>query len=241
MAAEDANLTVDEEALLRAASLPGLPEPDPSASDRELRPRRRRIDYERRTAPRAALSSTAAEREAAGSLKKEVLAPFGLGVLVVVASLALLTAMAHRAGGSTFTYVGIGAIALTGVLLWWTGGILRGATQPALEQLKKGLREVEEGNYDVRLHRVGAREFGELAEGFNRMATIVSHQRERLKQLAATDPLTGLYNHRHFHERLRLEMQHAQDTNGSVAVVALDLDRFKRVNDEHGHARGDEA
>ena len=125
-------------------------------------------------------------------------------------------------------------------LLYWTAVILKGATKPAIDNLKHGLHQVEVGNYDVRLERVGAREFSDLAEGFNRMATIVSHQRDRLKQLAETDPLTELSNHRHFHERLRAELQHAKDTNGSLAVVLLDLDRFKQVNEESGHARGDE-
>jgi diguanylate cyclase (GGDEF)-like protein len=149
--------------------------------------------------------------------------------------------VADRAAWSVITVEVVSTLSLTGGLLYWTGLILKGATHPPIAQLKKGLQEVEDGNYDVRLQRVGAAEFSELAEGFNRMATIVSHQRDRLKLLADTDGLTDLANHRHFHERLRAELQRAQESNGSLAVIAVDLDRFKRVNDEHGHARGDDA
>jgi diguanylate cyclase (GGDEF)-like protein len=238
----DLDLTPGELELLRAAGKPDLPSRDVTVDDRprasrDLAPRRRRSDITRRPA----LSSTAAEKQAAGSLKKEVLAPFGLGVLVVIAALGVISLMADRSGGSVFTTMLVAALGLTGGLLWWTGQILRGATQPAIDQLARGMEEVEDGNYDVRLRRVGASEFSELAEGFNRMATIVSHQRDRLKLLADTDALTDLANHRAFHERLRADLQAAQESNTSLAVLTIDLDRFKRVNDEHGHARGDEA
>ena len=65
-------------------------------------------------------------------------------------------------------------------------------------------------------------------------------RQDEMRQLAETDPLTELSNHRHFYDQLRTELQHAKDTSGSLAVVLLDLDRFKQVNEESGHARGDE-
>jgi diguanylate cyclase (GGDEF)-like protein len=64
--------------------------------------------------------------------------------------------------------------------------------------------------------------------------------RARLEHQAQTDSLTGLYNHRHFHERLRDELQRASRRHGSVAVLMVDIDNFKRVNDVHGHGIGDE-
>jgi diguanylate cyclase (GGDEF)-like protein len=230
-------LTPGEMDLLRAAGRSDEAAPDVTAGDRTLPPpRRRRSDYPRRPA----LSSTAAEKQAAGSLKKEVLAPFGLGVLVVIASMAMIGLVAARSGHSIVTLMVVVAMGLTGALLVWTGQILKNATQPAIDQLNRGLQEIEDGNYDHRLRRVGAAEFSELAEGFNRMATIVSHQRERLKMLADTDSLTDLSNHRHFHNRLREEFSRAKESNGSLSVITIDLDRFKRVNDEFGDTRGDE-
>jgi diguanylate cyclase (GGDEF)-like protein len=229
-------LTPGEIELLRAAAAPETPAPGVTVGDRQLEPRRRRSDYQRR----GALTSTAAEKQAAGSLKKEVLAPFGLGVLVVIAGLAVIGLVASRTGNSIVTLMFVSALGLTAGLLYWTGQILRGATKPAIDQLQRGLQEIEDGNYDHRLRRVGASEFSQLAEGFNRMATIVSHQRDRLKLLADTDSLTDLANHRHFHDRLRADFARAKETHGSVSVITLDLDRFKKVNDEYGHSRGDE-
>src|SRR5436305_6032351 len=64
--------------------------------------------------------------------------------------------------------------------------------------------------------------------------------RARLEYQAQTDSLTGLYNHRYFHERLRAELTRANRSRDSVSVLMLDIDDFKRVNDVHGHGSGDQ-
>jgi diguanylate cyclase (GGDEF)-like protein len=64
--------------------------------------------------------------------------------------------------------------------------------------------------------------------------------RARLEHQAQTDSLTGLFNHRSFHERLLTALQDASRTHKPVAVLMLDIDDFKRVNDVHGHGVGDE-
>jgi diguanylate cyclase (GGDEF)-like protein len=58
-------------------------------------------------------------------------------------------------------------------------------------------------------------------------------------RLALTDPLTGLGNHRHFHERLQRELAQADEHSGMVSLCFLDIDDFKRVNDQFGHPAGD--
>ena len=59
------------------------------------------------------------------------------------------------------------------------------------------------------------------------------------EERAAVDPLTGLANHRTFHERLRTELERARRHGRGLALVLMDLDHFKQVNDTHGHQVGD--
>jgi two-component system cell cycle response regulator len=62
----------------------------------------------------------------------------------------------------------------------------------------------------------------------------------RLAEGALQDPLTGLYNRRHLDDRLGAELAGAQRHGRPVAVLMVDIDRFKEVNDDHGHLAGDE-
>jgi len=62
---------------------------------------------------------------------------------------------------------------------------------------------------------------------------------ESLEHRAATDPLTGIANHRAFHDRLRTELERARRYGRDLSVVLLDLDHFKAINDTHGHQTGD--
>ncbi|MCI0691910.1 diguanylate cyclase [candidate division KSB1 bacterium] len=63
--------------------------------------------------------------------------------------------------------------------------------------------------------------------------------RERLRQLAITDGLTGLYNHRYFKEHLEQELYRASRHQSRVSVVMVDIDHFKKFNDTYGHPAGD--
>ena len=63
---------------------------------------------------------------------------------------------------------------------------------------------------------------------------------ERLAQIAITDPLTGLRNHRAFHEDLARELQRVGRTGVPLSLVLLDLDGLKAINDNLGHQAGDE-
>jgi two-component system cell cycle response regulator len=56
---------------------------------------------------------------------------------------------------------------------------------------------------------------------------------------ATVDPLTGLYNRRHFEQRLQAEITHARRHRRPLGVVLFDLDHFKSVNDTFGHEEGD--
>lgn len=65
-------------------------------------------------------------------------------------------------------------------------------------------------------------------------------QSERLEFLARHDPLTGLVNRREFEERLQLALARCRRYDRHLALLFIDLDGFKRVNDRHGHGVGDD-
>jgi diguanylate cyclase (GGDEF)-like protein len=83
----------------------------------------------------------------------------------------------------------------------------------------------------------------ELAQRFGDAAALAldnAQVRAGLELEAQTDSLTGLYNHRYFHDRLRAELNRISRSHDSIAVLMLDIDDFKRVNDIYGHGTGDQ-
>jgi diguanylate cyclase (GGDEF)-like protein len=66
-----------------------------------------------------------------------------------------------------------------------------------------------------------------------------THRALRAMRLALTDPLTGLGNHRHFHERLQRELLNAEEQARPLTLCLVDIDDFKRINDRFGHPSGD--
>ncbi|MCL5796454.1 MAG: GGDEF domain-containing protein, partial [Gammaproteobacteria bacterium] len=71
------------------------------------------------------------------------------------------------------------------------------------------------------------------------MAMSNAQTHDRLQDLAAMDPLTDIYNRRFGLNRLREEFQRAQRSQLPLAVVMIDLDHFKHINDTYGHLMGD--
>ena len=62
---------------------------------------------------------------------------------------------------------------------------------------------------------------------------------DRLEQMAVTDPLTGVFNRRHFAELMARQMSLAQRHDLPMAILLMDIDHFKRVNDTYSHLAGD--
>ena len=74
------------------------------------------------------------------------------------------------------------------------------------------------------------------------IAVDISNQKiveAELRTLSVTDPLTGIHNRRHFLEQLDIELSRLQRTQGELAMVMLDVDHFKQINDRFGHDAGD--
>ncbi len=67
----------------------------------------------------------------------------------------------------------------------------------------------------------------------------LNRQREEWQRLAMRDPLTGLFNRRHFEDRLEEEFERAKRYKRSFSILMIDIDDFKKINDNYGHDTGD--
>lgn len=109
-----------------------------------------------------------------------------------------------------------------------------------LDRLTTGAAEVAAGDLAVDLP-VGKGEVGYLTEVFNGMVARLREGRQQLEVLLVTDPLTGIWNRRHLMETLESETHRATRSKSPFAILMVDVDRFKKFNDTHGHIAGDEA
>ena len=80
---------------------------------------------------------------------------------------------------------------------------------------------------------------GSTTVAFALFGGVLGHYADKLALLATTDPLTGLLNARAFDQRLRQEVARAVRYGGPLALLILDLDGLKRINDQQGHQAGD--
>jgi diguanylate cyclase (GGDEF)-like protein len=128
--------------------------------------------------------------------------------------------------------------------------------------LSEAVRRVMLGHTELELPTVSSRdEIGLLTRTFNDMIQQQRSQREEieetnrhlkdrnvrlqqaneiLNQLSITDGLTKLHNHRFFQDHLTREIRRVERTREPLAILVIDIDDFKRLNDRFGHAAGDE-
>src|SRR6266511_1488619 len=119
-------------------------------------------------------------------------------------------------------------------------GLARGLVAD-LRRLGRAAGQLADGHDDVRAQVRSRGELGELAAAFNDMAARIAAQKAALTEVAISDPLTGLHNRRAFQARLAEETERARRSGRPFALLMIDLDRFKALNDRHGHAAGDAA
>jgi diguanylate cyclase (GGDEF)-like protein len=131
-----------------------------------------------------------------------------------------------------------------------------------IAHLSEAVRRVMEGHAELEIPEVSSRdEIGMLTRTFNDMIQQQRAQREEieetnrslkdrnhrlqqanevLNQLSITDGLTRLHNHRFFQDHLTREIRRVERTQEPLAILVIDIDDFKRLNDRLGHAAGDE-
>jgi diguanylate cyclase (GGDEF)-like protein len=169
---------------------------------------------------------------------------------------AQLRSRANRAGNLAFWLLvlsGSFGIALGFVASFWIG---RAIMKP-LAALEETAHRASEGDLTARAPTTGPREFAHLGSVLNEMMGSIEERTADLsdanrelnqknsdlvdaRNQAATDPLTGLGNHRSFQNRLREEVTKAREGGSSVGLIIIDIDGFKDVNDSLGHLAGDQ-
>lgn len=140
-------------------------------------------------------------------------------------------------------YLVAGLVLLAGLLLLTmvvSVYVQRTLVQP-VRSLVTAARRMEQGDYDVQLPDAGGKdEIGELVRSFATMSQAIARHDRQVRTLAYTDALTGLANRLAFRQQLEAQIEAAAGSEGRLALLFVDVDDFKRVNDTLGHEAGDE-
>jgi diguanylate cyclase (GGDEF)-like protein len=130
----------------------------------------------------------------------------------------------------------IDAVANKSIEIFSSFEIDKGNMKPLSQLLQEANEELSKLNLS---YEQVAMELKQAKERAEKLAHELKGANEQLRELALRDGLTGLYNHRHFHVLLKDELERATRYKRPFALIILDLDHFKQVNDTHGHLVGD--
>jgi diguanylate cyclase (GGDEF)-like protein len=109
----------------------------------------------------------------------------------------------------------------------------------SIADLQQPLAELAKGNLAVKFKPAEHREISEIVEALETTTRALGERDAKLLKLANHDVLTGLFNRRRFVEELKKELGSVSDDRKQSALLFIDLDQFKYVNDACGHPAGD--
>ena len=125
---------------------------------------------------------------------------------------------------------------MAGLLTWW---MLRRQLSPMLDTAAT-LAQLALSDRPLQPLPIASQdEIGKMIGGFNRLLATLSQREEQIRQFAFHDTLTNLPNRRLLHDRLKQTLAACRRSGSRGALMLLDLDNFKPLNDNHGHAVGD--
>ncbi|MGQ0709425.1 MAG: putative bifunctional diguanylate cyclase/phosphodiesterase, partial [Rhodoferax sp.] len=130
-------------------------------------------------------------------------------------------------------------LVLTASVMAWLSWLFHASIVGALERAQQVFAHIAQGRYDSEVPVHGSDEFAQLLHALGRMQTKLGEDEAAIHQLAFFDALTQLPNRRLLCERLQHALQLSERTRQYGAVLMLDLDQFKAINDTQGHAVGD--
>lgn len=136
-----------------------------------------------------------------------------------------------------FLFAAAALITLLSICLVWLLTRRITANLTSFSDQVSHIREHPEERLQIRIDSID--EVGLLADAFNDLMHEVNQNQERLEELTRTDHLTGLLNRRHLEAEAPRLLNLAKRQNASSAVLLVDVDRFKRINDSRGHEAGD--
>jgi diguanylate cyclase (GGDEF)-like protein len=140
----------------------------------------------------------------------------------------------------TLRLTALGALVALCVGLSLAARLQRSITAP-LRSLTAAMERIRRTHdYAARIKATSNDEVGQLVTSFNATLNEIGERDRELERLAYYDPLTGLGNRAHFHRVLEDQLRSCEASGVGGALLLLDLDRFKDINDTLGHAIGDE-
>ena len=108
-----------------------------------------------------------------------------------------------------------------------------------IRRLGKAVHEIGHGRFDIDTDISSYDEIGELAHSFKEMSRNLKQSQQQVEYLAYRDALTGLPNRRMFRDYLEKSIAMARRQQNCLALLFMDLDNFKQINDTLGHQAGD--